>query len=161
MSPTSASICPIPPSQHPPPPDVKANLANIRRLRMLSPPACSNIRRLTDSLHNCASTQIPVFVVNFNGSAMPPTPTCSRSFSTFSRSFRRETLRKRVSDDSRQLNVRRTTFFFDDLFSRRTSFFVFLGQFWSFYRQTDLTINFPAIFCFRCSYYEVCTTKNR
>ena len=47
---------------------------------------------------------------NFNGSAMPPTPTCSRSFSTFSRSFRRETLPKRVSDDSRQLNFRRKKF---------------------------------------------------
>ena len=42
---------------------------------------------------------------------MPPTPTCSRSFSTFSRSFRRETLPKRVSDDSRQLNFRRQFFF--------------------------------------------------
>ena len=48
----------------------------------------------------------------------------------------------------------------DDIFRSRTSFFAFFGQFWRIWRLTDLKINFLALFCFRCTYSGVCTTKH-
>ena len=49
----------------------------------------------------------------------------------------------------------------DEIFRSRTSFFASFGQFWRIWRLTDLKINFLALFCFRCTYSGVCTTKNR
>ena len=50
---------------------------------------------------------------------------------------------------------------FDTIFWSPYLCFAFLGQFWRLDKQTDLNIEFLAIFRFRCTYHELCTTKNR
>ena len=74
---------------------------------------------------------------------------------------RREILPKRVSDDPRQVNFRPKKKIVDEFFWRQTTFFAFMSQFSRPDRQTDLKIESLALFRFKCTYYEVCTTKNR
>ena len=45
-------------------------------------------------------------------------------------------------------------------FGLEHSFFVDFTGFLRRYAQTDVTSRFLAFFCFRCTYYHLCTTKN-
>ena len=47
-----------------------------------------------------------------------------------------------------------------EIFRSQKSFYAFLGWFWRIYGKMDLTIDFLAVFRSRCTYYELCTTKN-
>ena len=79
-------------------------------------------------------------------------PTWLRSASNFAKTrFRRS--------PSTQFSTRKT--FVHEIFRSRKSFLAFLSWFWSLQRKTDLKINFLAIFCSRCKYSELRTTKNR
>ena len=48
-----------------------------------------------------------------------------------------------------------------EIFQSWKSFYAFLAQFWRIYGETDLNGDFLAIFRSRCTYFELCTTKNR
>ena len=64
------------------------------------------------------------------------------------RSDRRETLPKRVSEDSRHFIFRRRKIFFDEIFGPKNLVFVDSAWFWTSYGQMDLKISFHVKFCF-------------
>ena len=84
------------------------------------------------------------------------TPVCPQTWLGSSRNFAKTRFRR---SPSTQCSANKN--FFGKIFRSRKSFYAFLVQFWRLDRQTDLTINFLAIFRSRCTYYELCTTKNR
>ena len=75
------------------------------------------------------------------------------------RSVRLENLGKRVSDDSQHLIFRHQKFFVRHFVCLRHKFSPVFTRFLRSYAKTDLAKRFPAKFCFRCTYYHLCTTK--
>ena len=75
-------------------------------------------------------------------------------------SDRRETLPKRVSDDSQRFIFRRQKNFIDEIFGSKILFFANLVWFSRFYGRTDVKISFRVKFCSRLTYSQVCTTEN-
>ena len=73
-------------------------------------------------------------------------------------SDRHETLPKRVLHYPHQFNFRHV---FGEICRSQKSFYAFLAQFRRIYGETDLNGDFLAIFRSRCTYYELCTIKNR
>ena len=75
-------------------------------------------------------------------------------------SVRLETSGKCVSDDSQHSTFRRQKSFGRHFFGLGPSFFMVFTRFLRSYAKTDLSKRLPVIFCFRCIYYHLCTTKN-
>ena len=74
--------------------------------------------------------------------------------------YGRQTLAKRISDDSQHFIFRRPKNFLGEIFRSKTWFFVDFKEFWRSNSQMDLSINFYVEFCSRTTNPEVCTTKN-
>ena len=83
------------------------------------------------------------------------TPVCPQTWLRSARNFAKTRFRR---SPSIQFSAKKI--FFGDIFWSRQSFYAFLGWFWRIYGKTDLTIDFLAVFRSRCTYYELCTTKN-
>ena len=75
-------------------------------------------------------------------------------------SVRRENSGKRVSDGSRRFISRRQKKKSAKKFGPKKSLFAFFIRILWIWRPMDLKISFLVKFCFRYTYYELCTTKN-
>ena len=121
-----------------------------------------NIRKSTptsalkNSLLNIQYSERIGGVTGRGGNVDASTPVGPQTWLRSPRNFAKTRFRRSPSIQFSAKNI-----FFGEIFRSRKSFYAFVGQFWALDRQTDLTINFLAIFRSRCTYYELCTTKNR
>ena len=101
----------------------------------------------------------------FSGSAMPPTPRRSIRRSAVCPSNMARITAKLCENAFQTIPVKsifgRKKKKIGEIFRSRKLFYAFLAHFWRIYGETDLNGEFLAIFRSRCTYYELCTTKNR
>ena len=72
----------------------------------------------------------------------------------------RQTLPKRISNDSQRI-FRRQPKIFWKIFELKILFFAKKARFWATHGRMDLKISLRVKFCSRNTFPEVCTTKNR